>query len=889
MMISSLRVEQFRKFRDAIELVGLQPGLNILHGPNEAGKSTIAQAIRTVFLERHRAGGAAFQTAVTPTDDSSAAPRISVHFVLDGKDCVLEKQYLARPHARLHVGNDKYLDGDADDFLAQRLGFSLAPAGASRAALHGIPGLLWIEQGGSAELREPVASAVTTLDERLKDVIGQISSTRGSGIATELERQLASLRRGGKVDPGPLARVGAALVQVKKRCAELEQRSQDFARLADELARLLGELASLTQQRPWQEQQRRLDVLHQQQATLQPREQALQADRRVLQALEQQIERLKQLATEREKQLAAHRMDEKRHPQVQADAETAVHHATAARQRLDAAAKLHQAARQRGEATRLERLREGLRQGLSRDAAQQERIEKKLEQLRDLDLQQATLREQEASGGIDEEAVKSMEQLEQARREAHIRRDAVATRIDFRLSGDASRLSSAQLGGLQDSHHITSPVTLRIEGVGELDIIPGGSDVTRLAATAARLDTELDSLSAQLGVAGLEQARQRLQASQGRLGRIEQLGIQRNALLEGHDASFWQEQLATLRGGQEQQRRQLADLAPANEEPADTIPASEATLEDAQRELEQAQDQFEVAESQLTEARLAAQQLIARIEEAAERLLGKDVREVADARQQEMRDAVLRRDHLITQIQRAEHDLAQDNPGQIAADIERYQKALKSSQRQRRQLEDGVRETRAQLAALGADGLDEKLARVRAEAAGLEQQLLSHQRREAALLLLRDTLVQRQQESTRQLYTPLRKRLMHYLQLLFPAQALDMDIDALRPAVMHRGGQALDLDQYSHGTREQLGVLARFAYADLLAQANQPTLLMLDDALVHSDAGRREQMQRILFDAASRHQVLLFTCHPEHWRDAGAAAMVDVAALQARRETHARS
>jgi hypothetical protein len=27
----------------------------------------------------------------------------------------------------------------------------------------------------------------------------------------------------------------------------------------------------------------------------------------------------------------------------------------------------------------------------------------------------------------------------------------------------------------------------------------------------------------------------------------------------------------------------------------------------------------------------------------------------------------------------------------------------------------------------------------------------------------------------------------------------------------------------------------------------------------------------VLFDAAQRHQVLLFTCHPEDWRDMGVA------------------
>ena len=49
-------------------------------------------------------------------------------------------------------------------------------------------------------------------------------------------------------------------------------------------------------------------------------------------------------------------------------------------------------------------------------------------------------------------------------------------------------------------------------------------------------------------------------------------------------------------------------------------------------------------------------------------------------------------------------------------------------------------------------------------------------------------------------------------------------------------------------------------------------LIILDDALVHSDSQRMENMQRILYDAAQRHQVLLFTCHRERWPELGVAA-----------------
>jgi uncharacterized protein YhaN len=50
-------------------------------------------------------------------------------------------------------------------------------------------------------------------------------------------------------------------------------------------------------------------------------------------------------------------------------------------------------------------------------------------------------------------------------------------------------------------------------------------------------------------------------------------------------------------------------------------------------------------------------------------------------------------------------------------------------------------------------------------------------------------------------------------------------------------------------------------------------LIILDDALVHSDAQRLAQMKRILFDAAGRHQVLLFSCHPDRWLDLGVVPM----------------
>ncbi len=142
---------------------------------------------------------------------------------------------------------------------------------------------------------------------------------------------------------------------------------------------------------------------------------------------------------------------------------------------------------------------------------------------------------------------------------------------------------------------------------------------------------------------------------------------------------------------------------------------------------------------------------------------------------------------------------------------------------------------------------------------------------EGATLLL-DLLQEKRQQLTRQLQAPLQRHLNRYLQLLFPQASLEVD-ELLMPGRLVRnrgqGTEAGEFEALSFGAREQMGLISRLAYADLLKEADKPTLIILDDALVHSDEQRLIQMKRILFDAGQRHQILLFTCHPEKWLDMG--------------------
>ncbi|NMC19116.1 MAG: hypothetical protein GYA33_01740, partial [Thermogutta sp.] len=97
-----------------------------------------------------------------------------------------------------------------------------------------------------------------------------------------------------------------------------------------------------------------------------------------------------------------------------------------------------------------------------------------------------------------------------------------------------------------------------------------------------------------------------------------------------------------------------------------------------------------------------------------------------------------------------------------------------------------------------------------------------------------------------------------------------------------REGRNYSLDQLSRGTREQLFLCLRLAWASHFARRSEPLPLVLDDVLVNFDQARAESACETLMDFAGEgRQVLLFTCH-DHVAGLFAAAGAAVCRLQDR-------
>lgn len=332
----------------------------------------------------------------------------------------------------------------------------------------------------------------------------------------------------------------------------------------------------------------------------------------------------------------------------------------------------------------------------------------------------------------------------------------------------------------------------------------------------------------------------------------------------------------------------LAQTARANEVEAalgkipvaqDTADAPPQSVSEAETAEDGARRALEQINASLGPARIAAGNAQTTLEaaqrehQAAQFLLNApDRADKLQAASQALVDARAEQSALAASVKTKADEVAQARPDILKQDVDRFQRSAEQLEKSFEERKTALLRLEVELESAGAQGLEERraaLARDLAQAARRAEEL---RRSAAALDHLLKLLKDQRGALTRKLQAPLQKHLNHYLQLLFPQAHLAID-ETLSPGPLTRSGPAGPesgaFDALSFGAREQMGVISRLAYADLLREAGRPTLIILDDALVHSDEDRLALMKRILFDAATRHQILLFTCHPTNWRDIG--------------------
>ena len=220
MRVTRLRLRSLKVHRD-LDLV-LAPGLTVIRGPNEAGKTTLQRALEIALFRKATAGGVEIEGLRSWSAGEDERPWIGVDFVqedLDGTRAgTLEKDLRgAKGTVKLVLDGETVTDpARADEILAD---------------LTGIPSEKFFRSTASVRHHEvdDLARDEGALRDRLQASIS--GADRGTSAAKRrLERGLHDLQAKGERNPGRLrieeqaiARSEALVAQGEKQLAELER------------------------------------------------------------------------------------------------------------------------------------------------------------------------------------------------------------------------------------------------------------------------------------------------------------------------------------------------------------------------------------------------------------------------------------------------------------------------------------------------------------------------------------------------------------------------------------------------------------------------------------------------------------------------------------------
>ncbi|HVH02060.1 MAG TPA: AAA family ATPase [Amaricoccus sp.] len=854
MKLRSISLTNVRRFAGGtVRLDGLGDGLNLVCAPNEAGKSTLFEALQALILVPARSGGAEAR-ALRPY--AGGAPEVAAEVELDGGRYRIAKRWLQRPFARvteLPSGRIIAQDDEAESWIAVWL------------AGDGPAELLWVRQGMLAlepEGRNPSEKAeqerlVRIRRDLLSSVAAELDAITGGrrldAIASRCEAALAELatptgrpKAGGRwrLAEDEAAGLRGALARLDAQCEDLATALAERAQVREDLARAEDPAATQARAAGLAEAERAAEAARIHRSRLDAARDAERAAALELAAAAQGIE--------------AHDRTTRRRAAAEAEAATAAEacRATAgalaaAQARETGAAGAAATARTTQAAARaaLEAAERAARANES--ATRAAALAARLDRARGLAREVAAATAEASAAAVPDADVRAAREAAAALDRARVRLEAgaVTLTVDY-LPGIADRVT---LDGRPLDPGATvacaGPATLDLPGLGRIALAPGGDAVTA-ARGAAAAEAALQAILAPAGasdLAGLVALAERRAAAEAGAARA-------SAEIAG---------LAPLGTAHLEAEIAAAREAAAAADPDAPDPAEAAAAEAAARAGLEAADR---ALAGMREARLAAAHAEATAREtraAAGRTLAAAIAEAAAL--PDRSDLAARHDdrrRAAAEAGRIAAGLAAAMPDAPAAEarLAEARAAARDADDRRQRLATRDAELGARIATRADEGLEEH----RDETAGrldeAEARAAAYAADARALARLRSALADARAAARERYLAPVAAELAPLLDLVLDGAEVRLHPTRLLPDRLARQGVEEDLAHLSGGTREQIAILTRLAFARLLARSGRPTPVILDDALVFADDARFARVLAAIGAVAADVQVIVLTC-----------------------------
>lgn len=860
--IRRIAVKNFRKFRAPVVIEGLTDGLNVVIEPNETGKSTLLEALRAAFFVRFNTRNQLAQSFAPHGD--AVSPEVEVAFDVDGTPWSVTKHFLRSASVEVSGPQGRAQGEEAEARLSALLGSVRDTSRGGDVATYGALGLLWVAQTEALSVTAPGQivrdSIASTLEAEVGSIMGGAAYRR---VRDRVEAQYelywtpTGQKRGRQTDARE--RLEAAETTAREtadRLATLERSFSDVEAARARLKIIQREMSDNTDAQTRSGLVASLDIARAAAQILTTRRAEQEAVNGKVKALADLQQRHDDATQARMNANAALTQATEQRLGVTDALSAAKQKVVDARAALDSARTNRQAAR-----TALAEGEERIRQ--SRRGAAIQAARRRHADLLKLEEQNSTAKAL-SDTAIAPKVLTSLEAHDRAVAEAQAVVNAGATRIA--LSGSADGITIDDEPMAIGARIVDREVHICF-GAAELQITPPASATSAaevLASALRKRKTALDDL----GVVDLAAARARNEIARDAAAELRTLEARIEAATPADDVLQLAAGSAALKLfiaelGTEDAigEGELPDIA-ALTKAMDTADSAAARAEGAQDSAIEALRRAEQEEAPLATAEARASSDVANAVSTLEAIERRPewttlTENLAKAREQAAEASV--------KVEDALRDASAHDDAAIKRKIELIDARVRTAVETRTRLETDIARLEGTIESEGGLGLADRTAAAseEVEVARLALQRITDEAQ--TLKVLRSTLDAARNETSAKFVGPVTARAKRHIERLLPGCELTFSEDLGLESVI-RAGMEENCASLSRGTQEQLAVLTRIAFADMLLEQGKPVSLILDDPLVYSDDARLDTMIEILSDAATRMQVVLLTCRDRAFR-----------------------
>lgn len=886
MIIRSIKAAGWRCFLDEIAVGPFDEALNIIHAPNGTGKSSLFEAMRRVLLDGHRVSGREVE-AIRPWG-RQLAPRVTVELFHAGEEYRITKQYLDSPSALLERKEDgrfrRLAEGAAADDQVRQLVTKNPPGrGLARLEHWGVAQVLWAPQGNLAiaplsgdvvsDIRNMLGAQVSSagtgpLEKRIEERYLQFFTTKGklkagkdAPLLTRLKEQLAEAAQACRNARSQYT----AFEEAARRVEELHARRAQVRRDADEITKALrkARVQAEEYQKLVGEKAQRLDKAVAAEAQYRAVNQLID----LIRSTEKDLAEAQNVLVSLENEAPLKLKEVQEYEKEVATRKSALEDARKGRDEIDAADKLAREARQFNDCRK-----------------ERDRLEELTQKIKNAQALAAECREyRHACVAPDARTLNAIRKAIKDRDEAQVRIEASLITLEIvpRSNVSVDVVAGESPGPLEAKAGVPVRVQGSPEVVADIGAVarvrawgPAGSIEEHRAARACA-EQRLTALTAPFGAGDpdtLDALAEKAKELDARLGEAE--AALRALLAEGSLDEFVRQ-------------RSVLESACASHLDAhrdwDNSPPDAVVLEIHAKELKDAfiarvescEDARDKAQSALAAAAGQRSTILARTEDARRRAdalnarlmdLARDGKTLPD-RETELHHATMTWDAAKARLAEIQDQLARFDEDPAPA-VRRLEVQLEAANQEANRARDLEARELGKLDSLGAQGPYSTLVAAEERVSQLDEEARREESRLEAIRLLYDTVSACRAEAIAAVSAPVEASATRLLQRIAGRRlgriqvGAAFDPAAVLPESLEQG---VTPDNLSGGEQEQLYLATRLALAEVLAREERQ-LVVLDDVLTATDAGRLARVMNVLEEAAERLQVLILSCHPERYR-----------------------